>query len=124
MGPGCYPGKGSAGPIPANTSTGPGGLAAGAGLFVECQPVSHVRAGCQIWTGLDGTDSMRWLEAPGDALFFARDPGFLFLANLGPVPLRLPEFREVLLASGSLLQGTAGLSDGSLPPDTAVWLSA
>jgi alpha-glucosidase len=66
---------------------------------------------------------MRWLEAPGDALSFARDPGFLFLANLGAEPLRLPEFREVLVTSGPLIRGAAGLSDGSLPPDTAVWLS-
>ena len=64
---------------------------------------------------------MRWLEAPADALCFARDPGFVFLANLGTVPLRLPEFREVLLASGPLIRGAAPL-DGSLPPDTAVWL--
>jgi len=76
-----------------------------------------------LGTGLSGSDSMRWLEAPADALYFARDPGFLFLANLGTTPLRLPEFREVLLASGPLLPGPTGLSDGSLPPDTAVWLS-
>jgi alpha-glucosidase len=69
-----------------------------------------------------GRDSMRWLTAPDDALFFARDPGFLFLANLGTTPLRLPEFRSVLLASGPLIRGADGLSDGSLPPDTAVWL--
>jgi alpha-glucosidase len=75
-----------------------------------------------LGTGPDGSDSMRWLEAPGDALFFARDPGFLFLANLGTEPLRLPEFRTVLLSSGPLIHGPAGLSDGSLPPDTAVWL--
>jgi alpha-glucosidase len=67
---------------------------------------------------------MRWLDAPGDALFFARDPGFLFFANLGQEPLRLPEFREVLVASGPLIRGDVGLSDGWLPPDTAVWLSA
>jgi alpha-glucosidase len=66
---------------------------------------------------------MRWLEAPDDALFFARDPGFLFVANLGTSPLRLPEFREVLLASGPLTHGTEGLSDGSLPPGTGAWLS-
>jgi alpha-glucosidase len=75
-----------------------------------------------LGTGHDHRDSMRWLKAPDDALFFARDPGFLFLANLGPVPLRLPEFREVVLASGPLLRGATGLSDGSLPPNTAVWL--
>jgi alpha-glucosidase len=81
------------------------------------------RAHPALGTGLSGSDSMRWLEAPADALYFARDPGFLFLANLGTTPLRLPEFREVLLASGPLLPGPTGLSDGSLPPDTAVWLS-
>jgi hypothetical protein len=41
---------------------------------------------------------------------------------LGTTALRLPRFREVLLASGPPLPGGAGLPDGSLPPDTAVWL--
>ena len=68
-------------------------------------------------TGPGGGDAMRWLPAPDDALFFARDPGFLFAANLGTEPLRLPAFRSVLLASGPLTP------DGMLPPDTAVWLS-
>ena len=77
-----------------------------------------------LGTGTSGRDEFRWLAAPGDALCFAREPGFLFLANLGQAPLRLPEFREVLLASGPLLPGAAGLADGSLPPDTAVWLAA
>jgi alpha-glucosidase len=76
-----------------------------------------------LGAGHQGPGSMRWLEAPADALCFARDPGFLFLANLGSAPLRLPEFREVLLASGPLIAGAAGLSDGSLPPGTAAWLS-
>jgi alpha-glucosidase len=76
-----------------------------------------------LGAGPGGGDSMRWLEAPDDALFFARDPGFLFVANLGASPLRLPEFREVLLASGPLMHGAAGLSDGSLPPGTGAWLS-
>ena len=75
-----------------------------------------------LGTGPDGSGSIRWLEAPDDALCFARDPGFLFLANLGPEPLRLPEFREVLVASGPLIPGAHGRSDGSLPKDTAVWL--
>jgi alpha-glucosidase len=74
-----------------------------------------------------GPSAMEWRTAPGDALYFTRDPGFAFLANLGTAPLRLPEFREVLLASGPLLPGPAGpgasgLSGGMLPPDTAVWL--
>ena len=65
---------------------------------------------------------MRWLDVGEDALAFARDPGFAFLANLGEAPLPLPEFREVLLASGPLLEGTPGSSTASLPPDAAVWL--
>jgi alpha-glucosidase len=74
-----------------------------------------------------GPSAMEWRTAPGDALYFTRDPGFAFLANLGTAPLRLPEFREVLLASGPLLPGPAGpgasgLSGGMLPPDAAVWL--
>jgi alpha-glucosidase len=64
-----------------------------------------------------GAGTMRWLgSAASDALVFARDPGFVFAANLGPDPLRLPPHREVLLASGPLHE------DGSLPRDTAIWL--
>ncbi|HVT66842.1 MAG TPA: alpha-amylase family glycosyl hydrolase [Trebonia sp.] len=69
-----------------------------------------------------GSGSMRWLEAPDDVLCFARDPGFVFLANLGPKPVPLPVFRELLLASGPLTPGAGGRADGSLPPGTAVWL--
>ena len=53
----------------------------------------------------------------GGLLCFAREPGFILAANLGAVPVPLPAHREVLLASGPL-------ADGSLPPDTAAWLSA
>lgn len=81
------------------------------------------RAHPALGAGSEGAGSMRWLAAPDDALSFARDPGFVFLANLGTEPLRLPAFREVLLASGPLIEGAAGRSDGSLPPDTGVWLS-
>jgi alpha-glucosidase len=67
-----------------------------------------------------GRGTLRWLgpEDPGDSslVCFARDPGFVFAANFGPAPARLPAHREILLASGPL--------DGGLPPDTAAWLSA
>ena len=63
---------------------------------------------------------MRWLDAPDDALVFAREPGFVFAANLGAAPLRLPSHREVLLASGALLPGGEG---ARLPRDTAAWLA-
>lgn len=81
------------------------------------------RAHPALGAGPGGGEAMRWLEAPAHALSFAREPGFRFLANLGREPLRLPAFREVLLASGPLLPGAAGRSGGFLPPDTAVWLS-
>ena len=65
-----------------------------------------------------GAGAMRWLNTTGGALVFARDPGFVFAANLGAAPLRLPTHREVMLASGPLHE------DGSLPRDTAIWLQA
>jgi alpha-glucosidase len=67
--------------------------------------------------GPAGEGAIRWLDAPDDALVFARDPGFVFAANLGGWPLPLPPHREVLLASGALAP------DGALPRDTAVWLA-
>ena len=63
---------------------------------------------------------MRWLDAPDDALVFAREPGFVFAANLGGTPLPLPPHREVLLASGKLLPGGEG---AALPRDAAAWLA-
>jgi alpha-glucosidase len=63
---------------------------------------------------------MRWLDAPDDALVFARDPGFVFAANLGAAPVPLPPHREVLLASGKLLPGG---ERARLPGDTAAWLA-
>jgi alpha-glucosidase len=68
-------------------------------------------------TGPGGEGAIRWLDAPDDALVFARAPGFVFAANLGGRPLPLPPHREVLLASGALAP------DGALPRDTAVWLA-
>jgi len=70
-----------------------------------------------LGTGADGSISMRWLKAPDDALFFAREPGFVFAANLGATPVALPPHTEVLVASGPLDSG------GALPPNTAVWLA-
>jgi alpha-glucosidase len=64
-----------------------------------------------------GAGGIRWLDAPDDALVFARDPGFVFAANLGGRPLPLPPHREVLLASGALAPG------GALPRDAAIWLA-
>ncbi len=75
------------------------------------------RAHPALGLGADGSTAMRWLAAPDDALFFARDPGFLFAANLGPAPVPLPPHTEILLTSGPLD------AEGALPPDTAAWLA-
>ncbi len=45
---------------------------------------------------------MRWLAAPDDALFFARDPGFVFAVNFGASPVPLPPHSEILVSSGPL----------------------
>jgi alpha-glucosidase len=67
--------------------------------------------------GAPGQDALRWLGPDeGGLLCFAREPGFVLAANLGPAPVPLPAYRDVLLASGPV-------AGGSLPPDTAVWLS-
>jgi alpha-glucosidase len=64
---------------------------------------------------------MRWLDAPDGALFFARDPVFVFAVNLGASAVPLPPHSAVLLASGPLGADDAGV--GTLPRDTAVWLA-
>ena len=70
-----------------------------------------------------GRGTLRWLDSPhgaGDMLCFAREPGFVFAANLGTAAAPLPPHREILLAS----EPDPVSSDGMLRPDTAVWLSA
>jgi alpha-glucosidase len=66
-----------------------------------------------------GVGGLHWIDQPDvpGALRFAREPGFIFAANTGDAPVRLPPHREVLLASGPV-------SDGVLPRDTAAWLEA
>ena len=65
-----------------------------------------------------GRGTLRWLSPAGAGLLsFAREPGFILAANLGTAPAPLPAHREILLASGPV-------TGGSLPPDTAAWLSA
>jgi alpha-glucosidase len=54
-------------------------------------------------------------DAP-DVLAFARGDGFVCVANLGERPVPLLPAHEILLAS-------ADVTDGTLPPDAAAWLS-
>ncbi len=56
-----------------------------------------------------------WLDAPPDALFFARHNGFACLLNFGSEAVPLPPGSDVLLASGPITAAT-------LPTDTAVWI--
>ncbi len=60
-----------------------------------------------------GAGTLRWLEDAGaDVLGFAREPGFIFAANLGAADALLPPHREIMLASEPI-------SGSILPPDTA-----
>ena len=65
-----------------------------------------------------GDGTLRWLPAPEGALAFAREPGFVCLANVSAAPVAVPAGAEVLLASGPLT------GDRRVPEDTAVWLAA
>ncbi|MEV4161565.1 glycoside hydrolase family 13 protein [Nonomuraea dietziae] len=64
-----------------------------------------------------GDGSLTWLDLGPEVLAFTRDSGLTCVVNLGAEPVRLPPHKAVLLQSGSLV-------DGSLPSDTAVWLTA
>jgi alpha-glucosidase len=69
-----------------------------------------------------GRGTLRWLDPPpgpagSEVLSFAREPGFIFTANLGTAAAPIAPHREILLASQPL-------TGDSLPPDTAAWLSA
>jgi alpha-glucosidase len=65
-----------------------------------------------------GAGTLRWLAAPSEhALAFARDPRLACVVNLGPASVSIDGHGEPLLAS------TALPGDGTLPPDSAVWLT-
>ncbi|MFD4605448.1 alpha-amylase family glycosyl hydrolase [Streptomyces sp. NPDC058464] len=65
---------------------------------------------------LDG-ETLTWMEAPTGVLHFARTEGWRCVTNVSDAPVALPP-GEVLLASVPLPH------DGTLPPDTTVWLGA
>jgi alpha-glucosidase len=63
-----------------------------------------------------GAEELQWLPAPEGCLAFRRPGGLVCLLNVSGAPVPLPEGR-VLLAS-------AEVGDGTVPDDTAVWLTA
>jgi alpha-glucosidase len=65
-----------------------------------------------------GNGEMRWLPSPEHVLAFARDPGFVCTVNLGPEPVGLPEYGDLLLASGPTTASAKGIV---LPADTTAW---
>jgi alpha-glucosidase len=62
-----------------------------------------------------GGEGLEWFSAPAGCLAFRRPGGLLCALNASPVPVPMPP-GSVLLASGPLPD------DGTLPPDTSVWL--
>ncbi|RCH65261.1 DUF3459 domain-containing protein [Streptomyces sp. SDr-06] len=79
-------------------------------LYRRALAVRQVQAGF-------GDGALTWLDAPHGVLSFAREDGLRCVVNFADEPVRLPDHRTLLLASGPL---TGGL----LPKDTAVWLRA
>ncbi|MFI6318441.1 glycoside hydrolase family 13 protein [Nonomuraea sp. NPDC050556] len=86
-------------------------------LSVEAQEgdpgstLEFYRAALRLRRGLSG-DEVTWLDSPKDVLAMRR--GITVVMNTGETPV--PIDGQVLLASGPLG------ADGSLPPDTTVWL--
>jgi alpha-glucosidase len=62
-----------------------------------------------------GDGTLTWLDSEPDVLSFVRDSGLMCVVNLSPVPVDLPPYREILLASNPL-------ENGRLPTDTTAWL--
>jgi alpha-glucosidase len=62
-----------------------------------------------------GDGAMRWIDAPEDALAFARDPGFICVVNMSSDPVPAPNGAELVLSSGALT------GEGAVPADTAAW---
>ncbi len=58
---------------------------------------------------------MRWLPSADGVLTFDRGGSVRCVANMSDVPVDLPAYAAVILASGPV---TSNL----LPPDTSIWL--
>ncbi|WP_433442670.1 glycoside hydrolase family 13 protein [Nonomuraea sp. CA-141351] len=63
-----------------------------------------------------GGGTLTWLDSPKDVLAIERDPGLVVVLNTGEEPVRLDLGGEILLSSGPLPD------DGTIPPDTTIWV--
>jgi alpha-glucosidase len=64
-----------------------------------------------------GDGELVWLDGGvPDVLAFAREPGFVCVANLSASVVDVPEHHGILARSSALV-------DGQLPPDTTAWLT-
>jgi alpha-glucosidase len=64
----------------------------------------------------DARGPLSWVSAPSGVLAFDRDASFRCVANLSAGAVELPAGCAIKLASGPLS------ADGTLPPDTTVWI--
>ncbi|SCX48824.1 alpha-glucosidase [Klenkia marina] len=94
--------------------TGWAGLTAQAQAADPDSMLSLYRTALRLRRGASG--DLTWLPAPEGCLAFGRGSGLSVLLNLSGAPVPLPGGR-VLLAS-------AGVADGHLPHDAAVWVQA
>lgn len=64
---------------------------------------------------LRADEGLEWVEHGSDIVAFRRPGGFICLVNLGDAPVARP--------GGDVLESSSPLDqDGSVPPDTAVWI--
>ena len=63
-----------------------------------------------------GDGTLEWLAGFGDGVIAFRNGNVSVVANLGDAPIALPE--------GLLIAASGPVTDGLIPSDTAVWLTA
>jgi alpha-glucosidase len=93
-----------------------GSLSVEAQEDVEGSTLEMYRAALQLRRRLFvGDEALEWVDAGEEVIVIRRGGGTTVIVNFGTRPVPLPA-GDALLASGDL-------EHGSLPPDTAVWLS-
>jgi alpha-glucosidase len=94
------------------------GVSAEAQDGVEGSTLELYRAALQLRRELGGDETLQWVDsgpvATTHVLHLRRSSGWESVTNLSDTDVELPA-GKVLLASGPL-------GDGTLPPDTTVWL--